>query len=119
MKVANSGERGLAIASDGTPPDSILLDVMMPGMDGYEVCARLKAAPQTADIPVVFRTAKSDVEGEQQGFAMGAVDYIAKPISPPIVLCASGRTSRSKERRDFLGIRRRSSKVKWSGARRK
>jgi class 3 adenylate cyclase len=68
-----------------TPPDLILLDVMMPGMDGYEICRRLKANERTRDIPVIFVTARGEVEDEALGFALGAVDYITKPISPAIV----------------------------------
>jgi putative two-component system response regulator len=86
VKGANNGERGLQIAQSDPPPDLILLDIMMPGMDGYEVCARLKESPQTRSIPVIFLTARSDVEDEERGFALGAVDYITKPVSPPIVL---------------------------------
>jgi len=67
-------------------PDIVLLDIMMPEMDGYEVCRRLKSDPKTQAIPVIFLTAKSDIEDEQQGFDVGAVDYILKPISPPILL---------------------------------
>ncbi|MDD2845898.1 MAG: two-component system response regulator [Rhodoferax sp.] len=86
VKLANGGERALKLAAMPAPPDLILLDIMMPDMDGYEVCKRLKANPQTQDIPVVFLTAKMDVEDEKKGLEMGAVDYITKPISPPIVL---------------------------------
>ncbi len=84
VKLAPNGERALALVA-ADPPDLILLDVMMPGLDGYEVCARLKANPATRDVPVIFVTAMSEVENEEQGFALGAVDYIAKPVSPPIV----------------------------------
>ncbi|WP_207234111.1 MULTISPECIES: two-component system response regulator [Shewanella] len=66
-------------------PDLILLDVMMPDMDGYEVCRQLKANDETKDIPVIFLTAKSQEEDETKGLALGAVDYITKPISPPIL----------------------------------
>ncbi|MBF0471305.1 MAG: response regulator, partial [Gammaproteobacteria bacterium] len=66
-------------------PDLILLDIMMPGMDGYEVCRRLKASEETRDIPVIFLTAKSEDEDEARGFALGAVDYITKPIRPSIL----------------------------------
>jgi putative two-component system response regulator len=65
--------------------DLILLDVMMPGVDGYETCRQLKADPQTADVPVIFLTAKSQVEDEAMGLTLGAVDYLTKPISPPIL----------------------------------
>ena len=83
--VAMNGEKALQRTMSDNPPDLILLDVMMPGMDGYEVCRRLKAEPRTRDIPVIFVTAKGEVEDETLGFALGAVDYITKPISPPIV----------------------------------
>jgi signal transduction histidine kinase len=67
------------------PPDLILLDIVMPDMDGYEVCRRLKANEKSRDIPVIFITAKGEVEDEAHGFEVGAVDYITKPVSPPIV----------------------------------
>lgn len=67
-------------------PDLILLDIMMPEVDGYEVCRRLKEDPETKSLPVIFLTAKAEVEDEIKGFALGAVDYITKPISPPVVL---------------------------------
>lgn len=86
IKVANSGEKALRIAQSDTPPDVILLDVMMPEMDGYEVCRRLKADAATRDIPIIFVTAKSEVEDETRGLELGAVDYLSKPISPGIVL---------------------------------
>ena len=85
-KVATNGEKALAIATASEKPDLILLDVMMPGMDGYEVCGRLKADPNTRDIPVIFLTAKIDSLDEEKGFEVGAVDYIHKPFSGPIVL---------------------------------
>lgn len=66
-------------------PDIILLDIMMPGMDGYEVCRQLKSDPDTSQIPVIFVTAKTEMEDEKLGFELGAVDYITKPVSPPIV----------------------------------
>ncbi|MBF0622602.1 MAG: SpoIIE family protein phosphatase, partial [Magnetococcales bacterium] len=78
--------RALAIAQSEPQPDLILLDIMMPGMDGYEVCRRLKADSKTRDIPVIFVTARTQVEDEIQGLEMGAVDYIHKPFSPPVVL---------------------------------
>src|SRR5262245_58210381 len=85
-KVANNGERALKVAATLPYPDLILLDIMMPGIDGYEVCRRLKAERETADIPVIFLTAKTEVEDEQLGFDVGCVDYITKPISPPLVM---------------------------------
>ena len=86
VKAALNGEYALKIATGAPKPDMILLDIMMPGMDGYEVCSQLKANPATARIPVIFVTAKNQEEDEKKGLALGAVDYITKPISPPIVL---------------------------------
>jgi len=86
VKVASTGEKALRIASSDAPPDLILLDIMMPGLDGYAVCQRLKQDPETDHIPVIFLTAKSDLEDERKGLELGAVDYITKPISPPIVM---------------------------------
>jgi len=101
-KVANNGERALAIAATLPMPDLILLDIMMPGIDGYEVCRRLKADQRTMDIPVIFLTAKNEVEDEQMGFDVGCVDYITKPISPPIVLARVKTHLLLKSARDFL-----------------
>jgi CheY-like chemotaxis protein len=84
VSVAMDGESALEDIKTRRP-DLILLDVMMPGMDGYEVCRRLKADPQTRDIPIIFVTAKSDESDETMGLELGAVDYITKPFSPPIV----------------------------------
>jgi putative two-component system response regulator len=86
IKVALNGPKALKIAQSEPAPDLILLDIMMPEMDGCEVCRRLKQDPNTADIPVIFVTAKNEVEDETKGFDLGAVDYITKPINPHIVL---------------------------------
>ncbi|MBC3880265.1 two-component system response regulator [Undibacterium sp. LX40W] len=86
IKIATNGVKALHIASTLPSPDLILLDVMMPEMDGYETCKRLKSNPATAEIPVIFLTAKSQVSDEEMGLKLGAVDYISKPVSPPIVL---------------------------------
>lgn len=86
VKVATNGSKALRIARSTSPPDLILLDIMMPELDGYEVCRQLKEEASTREIPVIFLTAKSEVEDEQRGFDLGAVDYIAKPISPPTLL---------------------------------
>ena len=102
VKVANSGERALQIAQGETPPDLILLDIMMPELDGYEVCRRLKADPHTARIPVIFLTALSDSEDEAHGFAIGAEDYITKPISAPTVLARVKTHLKLKASADFL-----------------
>lgn len=84
LRFAKDGQRALELAREERP-NLILLDVMMPGMSGYEVCAALKADPDLASIPVVFVTALTDTDDELEGFEAGAVDYITKPVSPPIV----------------------------------
>ncbi|MBF0383659.1 MAG: response regulator [Magnetococcales bacterium] len=84
ISVALDGETALEDIPE-TNPDLILLDVMMPGLDGYTVCKRLKEDPNTAEIPVIFITAKQEVTDETTGFAVGAVDYITKPFSPAVV----------------------------------
>ena len=86
IKVALNGRKALKIAQSDPAPALILLDVMMPEMDGYQVCLQLQANEQTRRIPVIFVTAKSEVEDEAQGFGLGAVDYITKPVNPDIVL---------------------------------
>lgn len=85
IRVATNGLKALELARVEPSPGLILLDVIMPYMDGYEVCSQLKADPQTRDIPVIFLTGKTDVADEARGFQVGAVDYIHKPFSPPIV----------------------------------
>jgi phosphoserine phosphatase RsbU/P len=84
-KVATSGQKALTIVSGKEKPDLILLDIMMPEMDGYEVCRRLKANPDTRDIPVIFLTSQTEAEDETKGFEVGAVDYIHKPFSAAVV----------------------------------
>ena len=101
-KIATSGAKALDIANSATPPDLILLDIMMPEMDGYEVLRRLKAESRTSEIPVVFLTARSDEEDEQLGLELGAVDYITKPISPSIVLIRVKNHLLLKRSSDFL-----------------
>ncbi len=102
VRAANNGERALVIAAGQPQPDLILLDIMMPGMDGYEVCERLKIDPRTTDIPVIFLTAKAQVDDEELGLRLGAVDYITKPISPPIVLARVETHLTLKRARQFL-----------------
>ncbi len=85
-RIAINGDRALKIAFSDTPPDLILLDIMMPGISGYEVCEKLKSNPDTRGIPVIFVTAMSEISDEKKGLELGAVDYITKPISPAIVL---------------------------------
>ncbi|MDD2864950.1 MAG: two-component system response regulator [Methylococcales bacterium] len=101
IKVANNGAKALELAF-AMPPDLVLLDVMMPEMDGYEVCRRLKANENTRNIPVIFLTAKTEIEDEERGFSVGAVDFIHKPISPPIVLARVKTHLEIKSWRDFL-----------------
>ncbi len=84
VKAAVNGKMGLKIAAT-QKPDLILLDIMMPEMDGYEVCRRLKSDPATRDIPVIFLTAMDQTEDETKGFELGAADYISKPVSPPVL----------------------------------
>lgn len=102
VRAANSGEKALRIAASEPRPDLILLDVMMPGMDGYQVFARLRGNPATRDIPVIFVTAMDSVEAEMQGLEAGAVDYITKPIVPPIVLARVRTQLELKQARDWL-----------------
>jgi signal transduction histidine kinase len=85
VRIASNGPRALELVKVLPAPDLVLLDVMMPGMDGYEVCTRLKADPRTSDIPVIFLTSQKEIEDEIRGFEVGAVDYIHKPFSPPIM----------------------------------
>ena len=86
VMTASGGAQALTMAACDTPPELILLDIMMPEMDGYEVARRLRQNPATAAIPVIFLTALTSIEEEQFGLDLGAVDYITKPISPPVVL---------------------------------
>jgi signal transduction histidine kinase len=102
VKVAVDGLKALKVARSASPPDLILLDIMMPGMDGFEVCRRLKGDPATEAIPVIFLTAKAEVEDEQKGLELGAVDYITKPISPPILLARVKNHLALKTMADFL-----------------
>ena len=85
VKVATCGMRGLELAR-AAPPDLMLLDVLMPDIDGYALCRELKSQQATRGIPIIFLTARSDPADEERGLMLGAVDYIAKPISPPVVL---------------------------------
>lgn len=102
VKAAIDGEKALRIAQSDAPPDLILLDIMMPGMDGYEVCRHLQANPATRDIPIIFLTARAGIEDEKMGLELGAVDYITKPISPPIVLARVRNHLALKASADFL-----------------
>jgi putative two-component system response regulator len=102
VRAANTGARALRAAHTEPRPDIILLDVMMPEMDGIEVLRHLKADPLTADIPVIFITAMSGVEDEQHGLELGAVDYITKPFAPAIVRARVATQLELKQARDRL-----------------
>ena len=99
---ASSGQKGLAIATRSPPPDLILLDVVMPGLDGYAVLARLREGATTRDIPVVFLTSLTDPGDEERGPLLGAVDYIAKPIKPAVVLARVRTQLQAKLARDWM-----------------
>ena len=99
---ANNGARALRLALSEPPPDLILLDVMMPGMDGYEVLARLKAEAATRDIPVIFVTAMDAQEEEERGLELGAADYITNPLRPRIVLARVRAQLVAKQAGDLL-----------------
>ena len=99
---ATSGERCLLVANGALKPDLILLDVLMPGMCGYEVLARLRESPLTRDIPVVFLTALADAGREERGLQLGAADYITKPIVPAVVLARVNTQLEAKLARDWL-----------------
>lgn len=99
---APSGARALEIASRQPAPDLILLDVMMPVMDGYQVLARLQDNPATCDIPVIFLTALDDARDEERGLELGAADYITKPIRPAVVLARVRNQLETRRARDWL-----------------
>lgn len=101
-KVANNGEKALKYLESNENPDLILLDIIMPDLSGYDVLALLKANEKTRNIPVVFLTAMSSPEDEKKGLEMGAVDYITKPISPPILLARIKTQLQNKAMADFL-----------------
>jgi len=102
VKLAPSGERALQIVAGESKPDLILLDIMMPDMDGYEVLRRLQFNPDTEDIPVIFLTAMSAADDESIGLELGAVDYITKPVNPAIVMARVRNHLQLKRARDFL-----------------
>ncbi len=102
VKVALNGRSALEIAKGDDKPDLILLDIMMPGLSGYDVLRELKTSPATRGIPVIFLTALSAAEDEKKGLDLGAADYITKPISPPIVLARVKTQLQNKAVADFL-----------------
>ncbi len=99
---ATSGEGCLRVAGGQPKPDLILLDVMMPGMDGYTVLAKLQADPATRDIPVVFLTALAAATDEEHGLQLGAADYITKPIQPAVVMARVRTQLQAKQARDWM-----------------
>lgn len=102
IEVANNMEKAVLVAFSEYPPDLILIDSMMPGLVGYEMCRYFKSIPETNDIPVIFLTAKYDVADERMVFELGAVDYITKPINPPAFLARVKTHLQLKSVRDFL-----------------
>ncbi|MCP3874745.1 MAG: two-component system response regulator [Desulfobacteraceae bacterium] len=104
IKVATNGEKALSILNNTKQkPDLILLDIMMPDMDGYELCSKIKRS-ELSSIPVIFLTSLTKPEEEEKGLSVGAVDYIHKPISPPILLARVATHLKLKEATDFLKI---------------
>ena len=101
-RVTNSGERGVKILEEHAMPDLILLDVMMPGIDGYEVCRLIKANPRTKDIIIIFLTAKNESINEEFGLALGTADFISKPIHPSITLARVNNQLKIKAADDYL-----------------
>lgn len=102
IKAANSGTKALKYLHSDAKPDLILLDIMMPGLSGYDVIRELKSNPKTRDIPVIFLTAMNAPEDEKKGLELGAVDYITKPISPPILFARIKTQLQIKAAADFL-----------------
>jgi putative two-component system response regulator len=102
VKVANNGEKAIKIVQSDNPPDLILLDIMMPGLSGYDVCKLLKDDPVTRDIPIIFLTAMTGTDDEKKGLELGAVDFITKPVNPPIVLARVATQLHVKASADFL-----------------
>jgi len=102
LKVANSGEKALAYARSEPRPDLVLLDIMMPGMSGYEVLQALKADDATRYIPVIFLTAMSSADDERRGLELGAADYISKPISPATMMARVRTQLENKQMADFM-----------------
>jgi putative two-component system response regulator len=102
VQAAASGEVALRYARATPPPDLILLDVVMPGMDGYQVLEQLKQSPATRDIPVIFLTALGDARDEERGLERGATDYITKPIRPPVVLARVRTQLEARQARQLL-----------------
>jgi putative two-component system response regulator len=101
-RVAVNGAKALELVFSEHPPDLVLLDIMMPGMNGYEVCAAIKAERATREIPIIFLTGKTEVEDELRGFQLGAADYITKPVCPAVLLARVKSQLDLTEARNFL-----------------
>ena len=99
--MATSGPQAVAICQSN-PPDLVLLDIVMPGMDGFEVCSLLKASDLTCNIPVIFVTAHTDAAQETHGLSLGAVDYVTKPVKPALLLARVRAQLELKKARDWL-----------------
>ena len=117
VRVATSGARALELAAGAPQPDLILLDIVMPEMDGYEVCRRLKANPATQDIPVIFVTGQTESADETRGFECGAVDYIHKPFSPAVVAARVQTHLALREARQLLSRQLRDLRIELDTAR--
>ena len=102
VKIATGGAKALQIVNQDKKPDLILLDIMMPEMDGYEVCRRIKENPSIQDIPVIFVSGKGEVKDQKHGFDLGAVDYITKPFEIPLVLARINVHLRLKQKSEKL-----------------
>ena len=102
LRFATNGQEALDLLEDGLLPDMILLDVIMPEMDGFSVCGRIKENPETSGIPIIFVTAMDDGINEEHGLEVGAVDYISKPINPAVVRARVRLHLELQRHRDFL-----------------
>ena len=102
VKVANTGEQVLKVVRSNEPPDLILLDLGMPGIDSYELCRQLKQDQRTRAVPIIFVTDKAHAEGERLGLAAGAADYLSKPISAPLALARIKTQLNLRAMADFL-----------------
>lgn len=102
IRMVSSGEAALEAATAEPQPDLILLDVMMPGLSGHDVCRQLKASPLTRDIPIIFLTAMAGTEDEKTGLELGAADFITKPINPPVLVARVATQLQAKAGADFL-----------------
>ncbi|MGH8672957.1 MAG: response regulator [Burkholderiales bacterium] len=102
VRLATNAEQAQKGALQDPKPDAILLDIVMPRMDGYQLCSWLKNDPATAEIPVIFLTAKTQIEDAQRGFDLGCADYITKPIMPPVVLARVKTHIALKRAREFM-----------------